>query len=471
MNLFTNLRGYALLGLSACLPLAAQEPEYAPPLEEVVYTNEIIDGSFEGPQYLSRLLNSPDDPGPPISWLWDPMVSLNTPNLQPGVGGINASAHHGLRYAGMLVKTEQDDGVVIGESFAAPLYFQQDSPQFLLLHLASSRQAFTGWIPPDEPSKGGRLRLLIRQSTYNPNLPDSLSGEAWVSPPITGRAWQPQIVNFKSPIPKGFLIFQAWPLNDSIQTIRYSDILIDHVRGPYPGWLGPFSLGPDRLLCLGDTLWLEADPQNPDIRVTWQDGTRATRYPVTQNGSYRATISFQGYQFSDEVVVNFDTPIELELGGDSVVCLQSELQIGPDAPGYEVVWGDGWTASPRLVDRTMLYAVELTNGTCTLRDSVYLAVRSCEEIVEVPNVFSPNGDGINDQFGADRAENIRAFQLEIFDRWGRPMTTLNRAEQRWDGLDRSQRPATSGVYYWVLSYQGLASEEIRVLKGNVTLLR
>lgn len=471
MNLFTSLRGFVLPGLCACLPLAAQEPEFAPPLEEVVYTHEIIDGSFEGPQYLSRLLNSPDDPGPPISWLWDPMVALNTPNLQPGVGGINATAQHGLHYAGMLVKTERDDGLVVGESFAAPLYFQQDSPQFLLLHLASSRQAFIGWIPPDRPSRGGRLRLLIRKSTYSPNLSDTLSGEIWVSPPITGRTWQPQIINFQSPVPKGFLIFQAWPLNDSIETIRYSDILVDNVRGPYPGWLGPFSLGPDRQICLGDTLWLEVDPRNPDIRVSWQDGTLATRYPVTQSGTYRATISFQGYQFSDEIVVNVDTPVELELGRDSVVCLQSELQIGPEAPGYSIKWADGWTASPRLVDRSMNYAVEITNGICTLRDSVYLAVRSCDEIVEVPNVFTPNGDGINDFFGADRAENIRVFQLEIFDRWGRQVAILNRPEQRWDGLDRGQRPAASGVYFWALQYQGFASEEIRALKGSVTLLR
>lgn len=92
----------------------------------------------------------------------------------------------------------------------------------------------------------------------------------------------------------------------------------------------------------------------------------------------------------------------------------------------------------------------------------------------VPNAFSPNRDGINDEFrpqaGAECA--IQDYQLRIFDRRGALVFESNAPEQGWNGSFRRQR-APGGVYYYRISYRlsTSAEEEIIVLDGDVALMR
>lgn len=96
--------------------------------------------------------------------------------------------------------------------------------------------------------------------------------------------------------------------------------------------------------------------------------------------------------------------------------------------------------------------------------------------VYVPNIFSPNGDGINDHFlvftNSEALPSITYFR--IFDRWGGLVmenydVTPNDPNQGWDGTENG-KPVNPGVYVWAinLNYQDGSSETI---KGNVTLLR
>lgn len=91
----------------------------------------------------------------------------------------------------------------------------------------------------------------------------------------------------------------------------------------------------------------------------------------------------------------------------------------------------------------------------------------------VPNVFTPNGDGVNDLFyvvgsGLDPAD----FQLLIFNRWGQLIFESNHIEQKWDGRNRSGTHYVSdGVYPYVLKVGLLDSPERIERTGHVTILR
>lgn len=79
----------------------------------------------------------------------------------------------------------------------------------------------------------------------------------------------------------------------------------------------------------------------------------------------------------------------------------------------------------------------------------------------VPNVFTPNGDGINDAF-AVRYTGSEDFYLEVFDRWGRKFFAAEAADENWPGLDANGNSAPEGVYFYSLqigesSYQGNVS--------------
>jgi gliding motility-associated-like protein len=91
--------------------------------------------------------------------------------------------------------------------------------------------------------------------------------------------------------------------------------------------------------------------------------------------------------------------------------------------------------------------------------------------VFVPNTFTPDADGINDQFFVvgDLA-NGKNFRLTIHDRWGEEIFNTNDMLEAWDG-SYSGTPCQDGVYVWTVETQDPLNAEIRRMTGHVTLIR
>ncbi len=90
----------------------------------------------------------------------------------------------------------------------------------------------------------------------------------------------------------------------------------------------------------------------------------------------------------------------------------------------------------------------------------------------VPNSFTPNGDGINDEFKAV-GHHVADFHLLVYDRWGSLVFETSNMDSGWDGTV-SGRNAASDAYAWIIRYRGLTDpigSDQRVKKGTVTLLR
>jgi len=90
-----------------------------------------------------------------------------------------------------------------------------------------------------------------------------------------------------------------------------------------------------------------------------------------------------------------------------------------------------------------------------------------DPVLSIPNVFSPDGDGINDEFFPDTS-GIRSSSLEIFDRWG--VKVCATAALRWDGYSTSGQPCSDGTYYYLLRCTMRDGKE-RDFKGFVMLVR
>jgi len=86
------------------------------------------------------------------------------------------------------------------------------------------------------------------------------------------------------------------------------------------------------------------------------------------------------------------------------------------------------------------------------------------------NVFSPNGDGVNDIFRI-KAEHVKGLHCDIFNRYGSKIFEWNDAKGGWDGTDNnSHKPVSDGTYYYVARVKGF-DDKITVLKGFVEVLR
>ena len=113
-----------------------------------------------------------------------------------------------------------------------------------------------------------------------------------------------------------------------------------------------------------------------------------------------------------------------------------------------------------------------TSG-CVATDSMKLTV-IVPRIIFIPNVFSPNGDEINDYFTiSGRFNLINIAELTIYDRWGNELfnkvnMTPGIEEQGWDGTFNGE-PMQPGVYVFVakLDYEDISE----TVSGNITIVR
>jgi len=89
--------------------------------------------------------------------------------------------------------------------------------------------------------------------------------------------------------------------------------------------------------------------------------------------------------------------------------------------------------------------------------------------IYVPNAFSPNDDGINDNFFPKGIGVVR-MKMDIFDRWGKLLTTLTSLGDRWPGTNQNGNPVQEGVYVWYIEAE-INDGTIFRRAGTVTLFR
>jgi len=89
--------------------------------------------------------------------------------------------------------------------------------------------------------------------------------------------------------------------------------------------------------------------------------------------------------------------------------------------------------------------------TCT-QDSTEITVSISDSELKVPNVFTPNGDGINDEFRV-QYKSIAEFHCWVYNRWGKLVYSWDDPAKGWDGTING-RPAAEGAYFYVIRAKG-----------------
>lgn len=102
------------------------------------------------------------------------------------------------------------------------------------------------------------------------------------------------------------------------------------------------------------------------------------------------------------------------------------------------------------------------------KDTVYGEIHIGEGII-IPNVFTPNNDGVNDYFYIP-SMGIKEFHIKIYNRWGNFIWETTAPKIEWDGRNYSGEPIPDGTYYFLLTAI-LGSGDNRSMSGNVTLIR
>lgn len=114
------------------------------------------------------------------------------------------------------------------------------------------------------------------------------------------------------------------------------------------------------------------------------------------------------------------------------------------------------------------YTVKLlvSNNSCS--DSASVDISISESNIIAPKIFTPNGDGKNDEFRVAYT-SITEFQGTIINRWGRIIFEWSDPAKGWDGKING-KPAPEGTYFYIINAKG-SDNKLYKLKGPINLLR
>jgi gliding motility-associated-like protein len=148
-------------------------------------------------------------------------------------------------------------------------------------------------------------------------------------------------------------------------------------------------------------------------------------------------------------------------GSGTIQWYSSPLPGTPISSGYEFV-------TPELTSITTYYVLSQDADCKSPLVPVTVNVEDCDNII-VPNIFTPNGDDVNDQLFF-HSNASRCFHCRIYNRWGTLVYELNDAAGGWNGtVLKTGKSAPDGVYYYILDYCTFSDE--KELAGFVQLIR
>jgi gliding motility-associated-like protein len=241
------------------------------------------------------------------------------------------------------------------------------------------------------------------------------------------------------------------------------------------------SISGDSLLCAGDTILLYANGAtsyqwNPANLIISQIAGGIVTSPLVSTIYSVNAVDNNNCKSSKTVNIIVDQIPNLQITkSNDLQCAQtSSLLQASGALTY--VWSPSATLNSATISNptaiptaTTTYSVLASGMACITIDSITVKVfNSIAEKTFVPNVFSPNGDGLNDYFTPISKSNFVNYSLKIYNRWGELVYFSNNANDCWDGQQKNGQ-IEIGTYFYILN----AKTECSSIdwKGDITLIK
>jgi len=204
-------------------------------------------------------------------------------------------------------------------------------------------------------------------------------------------------------------------------------------------------------------------------------GVEVVKYTITITSKGGACLSIKPYTI--DVTVNKVTAAFTAKPTTGEVPLDVAFMNASSGKNYTFLWdfGSGKTTTD-LNPKYTYEEIGFYNACLTVTDNDNCFDKVCTKIevyitssFVIPNVFTPNGDGVNDVFTI-KGRGIESLHGEIYNRWGQKEYEWDTTNGGWDGHSASGNSCTEGTYYYILKIKGMDAKNF-LEKGSLTLLK
>jgi gliding motility-associated-like protein len=244
-------------------------------------------------------------------------------------------------------------------------------------------------------------------------------------------------------------------------------------------------------LCVGDVLILSAgvttgtyswsgpngfssSDQNPKIVITGPENAGDYKLIIKKGDCESEPAVLTIPPIFKTPVAAFETDPVLQVKYGAPISINF-INLSQEADVFSWDFGDGHTSaerSPRHTYETAgSYDIVLTASN---QNECFNVITQGKIVVlkdasmSIPGIFSPNGDGINDQFQVGIV-NLKSYFIRIINRWGVQVFENSNILSNWDGKLRGE-DLPVGVYYYLISAKDYTNKSIR-LSGSITLIK
>ncbi|TVR81371.1 MAG: PKD domain-containing protein [Chitinophagaceae bacterium] len=228
----------------------------------------------------------------------------------------------------------------------------------------------------------------------------------------------------------------------------------------------------DKEFCEGESVTLSVS-NTANYTFEWNTGEITPLIAVTETGWYVVTVTNTfGCSNTDSVFIQVNPLPVVTLTPDTIISKGFSVQL--EATGGENYF---WTPSeflnnPEIAnpistpDETITYVVEvIDSNNCVNTASVTITVLE-DFVLEIPNLFTPNGDGYNDTWEIGNIFTYPSAEVIIFNRWGSEVYQSSAYQNDWDGTYNGS-PLPDGTYYYVIRFDN----SDRLYKGSISIMR
>ena len=200
------------------------------------------------------------------------------------------------------------------------------------------------------------------------------------------------------------------------------------------------------------------------LKITDARGCELTSTTYTVRND---TSSLPAPRYNDVVITRYSNAL---LPVKNALRVPVTYQLFADAAATQLIASNttGNFTIPQVAVNTTVYFRVVAGGCYSAITMAQIKVVD-ETIIVIPNAFSPNGDGVNDEWRIEVTGLLYINSLKVFNRWGQEVLNTKQITIGWNGKKNGQ-PLPVGTYYYILD--GIGAFNKRVFqKGAVTILR